>query len=208
MGGWNSGRTGGQLTLEGCDSCRLSTRNLRDALRSPTDGTVWRYYRIDGELMHVTLEVRPDRGYLRLQHPSRTSSGPNHMDYTAGLTWTEVGFGARRWWFSCPISGRRCAALYLPRGAQKFAAATTYRLAYGVTRLAEHDRLWHRMRKIARRLGDNDPTPDFPPRKPKWMRLATYDHLLEKWHDAAERRDDIYDTKIAGFLARGARLRG
>ena len=40
------------------------------------------------------------------------------------------------------------------------------------------------------------------------MRLATYDRLLEKWHDAAERRDDIYDTKIAGFLARGARLRG
>ena len=54
------------------------------------------------------------------------------MDYTAGLTWTEVGFGGRRWWFSCPISGR-CATLYLPRGAQKFAAATTYRLAYGVT---------------------------------------------------------------------------
>ena len=131
MGGWNSGRTGGQLTLEGCGSCRLSTKNLRNALRSPTGGTVWRYYRIDGELMHVTLEVRPDRGYLRLQHPSRTSSGPNHMDYTAGLTWTEVGFGGRRWWFSCPISDRRCATLYLPRGAQKFAAATTYRLAYG-----------------------------------------------------------------------------
>ena len=207
MGGWNSGRTGGQLTLEGCDSCRLSTRNLRDALRSPTGGTVWRYYRIDGELMHVTLEVRPDRGYLRLQHPSRTSSGPNHMDYTAGLTWTEVGFGGRRWWFSCPISDRRCATLYLPRGAQKFASATTYRLAYGVTRLAEHDRLWHRMSKIAHRLGDRA-DPEIPPRKPKWMRIATYDRLLEVWHDAAERRDDIYDTKIAGFLARGARLRG
>ena len=35
------------------------------------------------------------------------------------------------------------------------------------------------MSKIARRLGDNDPTPDFPPRKPKWMRLATYERLLE-----------------------------
>ena len=71
---------GGQLTLEGCGSCRLSTKNLRDALRSPTGGTVWRYYRIDGELMHVTLEVRPDRGYLRLQHPSRTTAAPT--------TWT------------------------------------------------------------------------------------------------------------------------
>jgi len=40
------------------------------------------------------------------------------------------------------------------------------------------------------------------------MRTSTYDRLLELWHDAAERRDDIYDTKIAGFLARAERLRG
>ena len=109
IGDRNDGRLwqrthGGQLTLEGCGSCRLSTKNLRDALRSPTGGTVWRYYRIDGELMHVILEVHPDRGYVRLQHPSRINSGPDRMDYTAGLTWTEVSFGGRRWWFCCPIS--------------------------------------------------------------------------------------------------------
>ena len=35
---------------------------------------------------------------------------------------------------------------------------------------ALHDRLWHRMAKIARRLGDRDPDPEIPPRRPKWGR--------------------------------------
>jgi hypothetical protein len=38
------------------------------------------------------------------------------------------------------------------------------------------------MEKIARRLGD-DPDPEIPPRKPKWMRTATYDRLLGAWHE-------------------------
>ena len=71
-------------------------------------------------------------------------------------------------------------------------------LAYAVTRMDAHDRLWHRMEKIARRLGDRDPGPEIPPRRPKCMRTATYDRLLEAWHDAGERRDEIYDAKIAG----------
>ena len=97
---------------------------------------------------------------------------------------------------------RRCAVLYLPRGAHRFGSAKGYGLAYSVTRMAEHDRLWRRMEKIAWRLGDGDPDPGIPPRKPKWMRATTYDRQLESWHEAAERRDDIYDIKIAGFVAR------
>ena len=129
------------------------------------------------------------------------------MDYTVGLTSTAAGFGGRRRWFSCPISGRRCAVLYLPRGAHRFGSAKGYGLAYGVTRMEEHDRLWHRMAKIARRLGD-EPDPEIPPRRPKWMRTATYDRLLESWHRCAERRDEIYDAKIAGCVARLGRLGG
>jgi hypothetical protein len=71
--------------------------------------------------------------------------------------------------------------------------------------MAEHDRLWHRMKKIARRLGD-DPDPEIPPRKPKWMRSVTYDRLLGAWHEAAEQRDAIFDAKIADCIARLERL--
>ena len=207
MGGWGSGRQGGQLTIEDCGSCRLTTKNLRELLRAPTGGNMHLLYRADGEHLSVAIEVRPSAGYLRLQHSPRAESGIERMDYTIGLVSTEVGFGGRRWWFLCPVSGRRCAVLYLPRGAYRFGSAKGYGLAHGVTRLAEHDRLWHRMAKIAHRLGQ-EPDPEIPPRKPKWMRTATYARLLEAWHEAAERRDEIHDTKIAGFLARGAWLDG
>ena len=40
------------------------------------------------------------------------------------------------------------------------------------------------------------------------MHTATYGRLLESWHDAAERRDEIYDAKIAGCIARLERLGG
>ena len=101
--------------------------------------------------------------------------------------------------------GRRtgCPAPGVPGG---FGSAKGYGLAYRVTRMEEHDRLWHRMEKIARRLGGRDPGPEIPPRGPKWMRTATYDRLLEAWHDAGERQDEIYDAKIAGCIARLERL--
>ena len=208
MGGYGSGRQGGRVTICSCGSCRLSTKDLRVLLRSPSGGHCYGRYRVDDTVMTLDLEVLPHHGYLRLRHPTRARTGPEHEDYTIRLVTTPVGFGGHRWWFICPVSGQRCAVLWLPRGAYRFGSAKGYGLAYDITRLAPQDRLWHRMRKIARRLGDDDPTPDFPPRKPKWMRLATYERLLENWHDAAERRDDIYDTKIAGFLARAERLRG
>ena len=47
-------------------------------------------------------------------------------------------------------------------------------------------------------------------RAPKWMRTITYDRLLEAWHDAGERRDEIYDDKIGaeGPTARNCMVRG
>ena len=209
MGGWGSGRTGGRVTIEGCGSLRLSVRDLRGLLRHASDGVAsWiSYGQGDEHLMTVVVEARPQFGYLRLRHPSRASErSEEQMDYTVGLTWTTPSFGGRRWWFSCPVSGHRCAVLYLPRGARRFGSAKAYGLAYAVTRMPEHDRLWHRMAKIARRLGERNPVPGIPPPRPKGMRTATYDRLLAAWHDADEHRDEIFDAKIASFAAQLTRL--
>jgi hypothetical protein len=210
MGRSSSWRHGGRPTIEGCGSYRLSAKDLRQALRHPPGTDLMFRYRLPDEPMDVWLEVRPAQGRLRLRHPSREirefSSNPlAEMEYDVALTWTPAGFGGRRWWFVCPLSGRRCAVLHLPRGGRRFASAKGYGLARGVTRLAEHDRLWRKMAKIARRLGARA-DPEIPPRRPKGMRRRTYEGLLAAWHEAAERRDEIYDAKIAGCLARGARL--
>jgi hypothetical protein len=209
MGGWGSGRRSERVSIEGCASCRLSISEVSDLLHAPIGTAKWlRYHRNDQYLMTVVVELRPEQGHARLQHPSRASERAGHMDYTLGLTWTVPRYGGRRWWFSCPISGRRCAVLYLPRGAQKFASAKAYGLAYDVTRMEEHDRLWRRVATIARRLGDDDPDPQLPPRKPKRMWATTYDRLLDRWIEAADRRDAFCDAKIAGFVARLKQLGG
>jgi hypothetical protein len=209
MGGWGSGRQGGRVTIGGCASCRLAIKDLSCLLRAPAGTTAWMHYRQNDEhLMTVGIEARPEHGYLRLQHPSRALEHAEPMDYIVGLTSTAAGFGGRRWWFSCPVSGRRCAVLYLPRGGRRFGSAKGYGLAYGVTRMAKEDRLWHRMAKIVGRLGDAS-DPQMPPDKPKGMRAVTYERLLDAWHEAAERRDAIYDARIAAFVARqGGRLGG
>jgi hypothetical protein len=208
MGGWGSGRQGGRVTIEGCASCRLAIKDLGPLLRAPSGAAAWMHYRQDGEhLLTVRIEARPGHGCLRLRHPSRGLEHTEDMDYAVGLTSTAVGFGGRRWWFACPLSGRRCAVLYLPRGGRRFGSAKGYGLAYGVTRMEEHDRLWRRMARIAQRLGD-EPDPEIPPRKPKGMRAATHERLLEDWHRTAGRRDRIFDAKLAGFAARLDRLGG
>ena len=130
--------------------------------------------------MTVVVEVRASHGYVRLQHPSRASDRTEHMDYTVGLIWTVPQFVGRRWWFSCPLSGRRCGVLYLPRGASKFASAKGHGLDYAVTRMSKRDQIWRRMARISGRLG-GEPGPQGPPPRPDGMRAATYRHQLRLW---------------------------
>jgi hypothetical protein len=131
----SSGRHGGRPTIEGCGSYRLSVKDLRQALRCPHGADLILRYRVDDEPMDVRLEVRPAQGCLRLRHPSRevpsspfasSAAPPTELEYAVHLTWTPAGFGGRRWWFVCPLSGRRCAVLHLPRGGRRFASAKGY----------------------------------------------------------------------------------
>ena len=201
MGGWGSGRQGGRVTIEGCGSLRLSISDLRDLMDDPPGTARWMQYSQNGEhRMTVVVEVRASHGYVRLQHPSRASDCTEHMDYTVGLIWTVPRFGGRRWWFSCPLSGRRCGVLYLPRGASKFASAKGHGLDYAVTRMTKCDQIWRRMAQISGRLG-GEPGPQGPPPRPDGMRAATYRHQLRLWREAEERLDALANARLGGLLA-------
>ena len=137
-------------------------------------------------------------GYVRLQHPSRASDCTEHRDYTVGLIWTVPQFGGRRWWFSCPVSGRRCGVLYLPRGASKFASAKSYGLDYAVTRMTKLDQIWRRMAQISGRLG-GEPGPQGPPPRPDGMPAATYRRQLRLWREAEERLDALANARLGAL---------
>ena len=200
MGGWGSGRQGGRVTIEGCGSLRLSISDLRDLMDDPPGTARWMQYSQNGEhRMTVVVEVRASHGYVRLQHPSRASDRTEHMDYTVGLIWTVPRFGGRRWWFSCPLSGRRCGVLYLPRGASKFASAKGHGLDYAVTRMTKLDQIWRRMARISGRLG-GEPGPQGPPPRPDGMPAATYRRQLRLWREAEERLDALANARLGGLL--------
>ena len=46
------------------------------------------------------------------------------------LVSTRPNYGGRRWWFVCPLVGRRVAKLYLPPGARLFGSGDAYGLTY------------------------------------------------------------------------------
>ena len=111
-----------------------------------------------------------------------------HVDCRIRLTTTTPYFGGIRWWFRCPLSGRRVRKLYLVWGCDYFASRAALGLAYASTREQPHERLLRRRQKIQERLGgtgSEDELNCLP--KPKWMRWKTFNRLMQEANEANER---------------------
>ena len=112
MGGIGSGRWGLHVKKTTVESCkRLTIRSLGKLDLGAQD-------------IHLTYTITP-----RLGDPVR-------LDYWVSLTWTPTPWGARRWWFICPLvtdgraCGKRAAVLYLPPGGRFFGCRSCYNLTY------------------------------------------------------------------------------
>jgi hypothetical protein len=132
--------------------------------------------------LDITIDTRdPDRPVLLLEHEGRgAETGPRTL-YAVELERTAQPFGGVRWWFRCPVSGRRATKLFLPRGGNAFACRRAWGLAYGCQRETDGDLLQRRGDRLWRDLRGSGPwcfarAGDLPP-KPKWMRWPTYDRM-------------------------------
>lgn len=226
MGGFNSGRRGGLATVEGCASLVLDvcwvvrpvTAELRRQRAAPiaerqvveAGAKRWTWTRHgDAEpwaAVEVRLSLRQDRGVARLRfdvaHHHRPT-GP--QDQTVMMEATPCRFGGIRWWWICPVTGRRCAKLYLPNGGLRFLSRGpgAYRLAYASQRADDMQRSHGRLARLHRRLGGQYRCFDeMPPPRPKWMRRATYDRLWATWEEQVERHDAIFVDGAARLLAK------
>ena len=187
MGGYGSGRRNGALTV--ADALRLDLAHcFRKGMIIPgktwsgtmtwsQDGKVIASLRYDANL------VDPNASWLRLQYPSGPSGAPRiGHDYRIGLEITQPHYGGLRWWFQCPISGRRARVLYMPLyGGSVFASRQVGHLAYLSQRMSPEDRAVARSAKARDKLGIQDydmlEVPDC--RKPKWMRWRTHKRQVE-----------------------------
>ena len=165
--------------------------------------------------MAIGVDTRAGREGLRLAHVTRrdpvreahvTRRDPvREVACIVPLEPMPLAYGGLRWWFRCPSMGRRCGRLYLPRGGTWFACRQAYRMIHDVAHEAKEDRLWRKMAKIARRLGDPDPSPSLPPRPPR-MQQRTYERFEATWNRAVEARNVIWNERLARLVFRGTDL--
>lgn len=90
---------------------------------------------------------------------------------------SQLNYGGKRWWFRCPVSGRRVAKLYAPPQSALFASRQAHGLGYRTQRMVAYQRAQAKVRRVQRRLGGSASlTVPFPPR-PKGMWWTTYARL-------------------------------
>lgn len=85
-----------------------------------------------------------------------------------------------RWWFVCPVTGRRVSALHRPLGTRLFAARHAHGLKYATQRFSPRVRALRVLEKVHARLGC---TPRVDPRtlpRPKGMHRRTHEKLVSK----------------------------
>jgi hypothetical protein len=213
MGGWGSGRRGGRPTVEACDTIRLDVNQVLRPAQRPLAGTedepkTVGPFRLtvtrSGEpkpwaVIRIVFELAEERGHADLLFDADHVSRPvSQQRQRIRVEATPCHLGGQRWWWACPATGRYCSKLYLPNGGHLFLSRgrRAYDLAYATQNETAIERSHMRLRRIHERLGaDYRCLPDFPPKRPKWMRHRTYARLVAQWEVARDHHDEL---SIAG----------
>lgn len=95
------------------------------------------------------------------------------------LTSTSPTYGGRRWWFVCPITGRRACKLHLPAEADLFASRDAWNLRHRSQRISRRYRPFEKMFRLQRKLGGQEGW-GFGVARPKGMRLKTFEGHLAR----------------------------
>ena len=208
MGGSGSGRGGGTVTSEGCNSRILSAKLLRTMPHNVPEGQVATATGClnfsDGIVVKYLVSVSARERYIKLTHETRDDD-EREISYRVSLLQTPCHLGGYRWWFSCPLSGRRTFRLFLPNGARRFASRSSYRLGYICQRETRVDRLMRKARKLHRQLGGDWHDDEYPP-KPKWQRWRTYERKVAASQRADQRADDAWGVGAMRLLERAGAL--
>lgn len=198
MGGYSSGRRGGNITTN--DMHALDIRKIaRAGLLKPGSSFSWQWTRGGEKIASIGLRTETDR--VVLDYRSRSNGDEwQDMHYPVYLAWSGCNYGGQRTWWLCPAvgCGRRVAVLY---GGKVYACRHCHKLAYQTQREQAHDRAGSRADTIRKRLGWDAGILNFPGGKPKGMHWRTFERL-QAAHDA--------DTNLAlaGMAAKLGILRG
>lgn len=134
MGGYGSTRWGAHIKRQVVEACvKLAIRDYTEGLRLIEQG------RVDSQ----SYESRAGGGVLLVFRAAgvRIEAKINRA-YGVGLQTTSTAWGSLRYWWSCPVCGRRCSTIYLPPGARCFACRDCHNLAYTSSQESHREPTW------------------------------------------------------------------
>jgi hypothetical protein len=187
VGGIGSGRRSGRATVESCltlDLCAMIRRGHLVPGRRLGGIMAWSRDWAPRPVAQGQYEADlcdPDAAWMRLAYsvPGAADGAGVRQDYRVRLVTTPCPFGGLRWWFLCPLSGRRVVRLHLPPGGTLFASRRAHGLAYRSLREGWLDRSHARQRRAFARLGaEYTIFGQSAPRRPRWMRERTFARLV------------------------------
>jgi hypothetical protein len=121
--------------------------SVKDIRRGTPDGVV-RWRRGDQDIAGVRYEINlysAERGGLWLRY----NVDGVRIHVAISMISTALHTGGRRWWFVCPVTGKRVGKLYLPDGATHFAGRQAHDLTYRSCQESGRDkRFWRKIAKL------------------------------------------------------------
>jgi hypothetical protein len=189
MGGFGSGLFGGRPLSE--DGVRLDLTPLIASGYFQTGKQTHGLLRWANERSLVALALyeadlsQVTSGSLLLQTPVIVRHEVGWYSEKLKLETTRPTYGGVRWWFICPLSGRRSRVLYRPDGVLRFASRQAHGLAYRSQRQTDSARLIEKSRTIRQKLGIDEVDLLSLPRwsKPQGMHWRTYYQSLVKMEE-------------------------
>jgi hypothetical protein len=103
-----------------------------------------------GRKTHVTLEVyMTSEPYVRFKYSLTDREGiSTPYDSEVSLTTTPCNYGGVRYWFACPVCGRRVGGLYLAPGGRNFVCRRCNNLSYRSRNRSRIESFGHTSRQI------------------------------------------------------------
>jgi len=189
MGGDGSGRYAWSMRCRVEDTLILSMKDLKEiGILPPKTGQlgeiIWRNT-ITGELdasvgYRLFWDNQQDGWVIVLRYTVtelRTGQKVGH-EYHINLETSYPNYGGTRYWFTCPVCGKRAAKLYLPPVKAEFACRECHSLSYQCQREESWMRAKRRGEKIKGRLRERVEKRGMLNCKPKYMHERTYLRLI------------------------------
>lgn len=199
MGGYGSGRTGGNPIAEHClqiDICwMLREGKAREGERTAGD-LQWSFCgQPSCSITYLCDLIDLHDAKLILKFSRDAGSGAVRVLQYIPLRFTVPYFGGRRWWMVCPVEHIPVAKLYMPINGHHFASRKALCLGYRSQRIAPADTPLERLFRIEAKFGRERGCVGRPVR-PMGMWQRTFDRHMAEYDKLSKQVGECMGARV------------